>query len=260
MSNQRLVIRMGRDAFSFSTTAEGEVKYERYAINSGISIAANMREALRTVMLLQENYRRVVVLADTPVLTIPTTIFQEEDMEEMYRYTYVVKEQHVVMHAILPELNAVAVFALPRDLRQVLMDRYSQVTYLPIMAPVWQHMHRKSYTGQRTKLYAYLYDRRLELFSFQQNRFRFQNSYPVNDAEDCLFFILSVWKSLVMEPQEDELHIAGQTTDKEALKERVTEFIKRVYVVNPSGEFNRAQVTQINDMPYDLMLYYLKGV
>ena len=61
-----------------SCTEEKTVKFERYPLNSGIALAANMREALQTVAMLKDEYNKVVVLTDTPVLTIPVSLFNEE--------------------------------------------------------------------------------------------------------------------------------------------------------------------------------------
>ena len=112
MNRQRLIIRISRDGIALSTSDEGQVRYERYPMNSGISLAANMREALRTQLLLQDDYEKVLVLTDSPVLTIPVNTFREEERDQLYHYTFTRQEQMVVMHAILPDLNAVAVFAV----------------------------------------------------------------------------------------------------------------------------------------------------
>jgi hypothetical protein len=45
--------------------------------------------------------------------------------------------------------------------------------------------------------------------------------------------------------------------DKEELKELLQKFLKRVFVSNPTGEFNRAPATLVEGMPYDMMLMYL---
>ena len=255
MNRQRLIIRISRDGIALSTSDEGQVRYERYPMNSGISLAANMREALRTQLLLQDDYEKVLVLTDSPVLTIPVNIFREEERDLLYHYTYKRHEQMMVMHAILPDLNAVAVFAVQKDLRQVLADRFGRVSYQPLMSSVWRHMYQKSFTGPHGKLYAYFHDRKMEVFSFEHNRFKFQNAYSVTTADDALFYILSVWKQLGMDPQTDELHLASQMPE---LKDRALEFVKRVFVSSPTGEFNRAPVTLIEGMPYDTMLVYLK--
>ena len=256
MNRQRLIIRISRDGIALSTSDEGQVRYERYPMNSGISLAANMREALRTQLLLQDDYEKVLVLTDSPVLTIPVNTFREEERDQLYHYTFTRQEQMIVMHAILPDLNAVAVFAVQKDLRQVLADRFGRVSYQPLMSSVWRHMYQKSFTGPYGKLYAYFHDRKMEVFSFEHNRFKFQNAYSVTTADDALFYILSVWKQLGMDPQNDELHLASQMPE---LKDRALEFVKRVFVNSPTGEFNRAPVTLIDGMPYDTMLVYLRS-
>jgi hypothetical protein len=257
MNRQRLIIRISRDSILLSTTEGQEVRFERYPLNSGVSQATNMREALKAVPILQDEYNKVQVMMDSAVLITPVSLFREEDKEQLYSHAFTRQESQLVMHSILPDLNVVTVFAVQKDLHQVLHERFPQVTYRPLMSGVWRHMYQKSFTGQHQKLYGYFHDKKLEVFSFGPNRFKFQNVYNVGTTDDAVYFLLSVWKLLGLNPQSDELHIAGQMTDKEQLKERLLEFIKRVFMSNPSGEFNRAPVTQIEGMPYDMMLMYL---
>jgi hypothetical protein len=259
MNNQRLIIRVSQGSLSFSTTDAGQVYFERYPLNSSISIAANMREALRTMPMLENDYGRVVVLADSPILLVPIDLYNESSQETEYFHTFSRQEGVVVVSHVLPNLNAVALFSIHRDLRQVLTGRFANLLVLPVMGSIWLHMYQKSFTGQRQKLYAYFHDRRLELFSFQQNRFKFYNAYPIGtNPNDALFYLLSVWKQVGLEPGEDELHMSGDLPSREQLIDDVRRYIKRVFIANPSGEFNRAPVTQIEGMPYDLMTYYMK--
>lgn len=262
MSNQLLTIRVSRSSLSSSTATATEVHYERYPLKSSISIAANMREALRTVPMLQEQYSRVTVLVDSPVLMIPTDMFVEEEQEVLYHHTFTGQEQQTVVHSVVPDLNAVAVFSLHKDLRMVLTDRFGKDLHIrPAVSSIWLHMHKKSYTGPRQKLYGYFHDRRLEVFAFAQNRFKFCNSYAISsNPNDALYYLFSVWKQLAMNAGEDELHLCGELPEREQLTEDARRYIKRVFINNPSGEFNRAQVTQIEGMPYDLMVYYLRGM
>jgi len=260
MNNQRLIIRVCRASFIFSTSSLGEVAFERYPLKASISLAANMREALRTIPMLQERYSYVIAMLDSPILLMSTDQFQADAQERAYRFTFTGQEQHFISHYIVPDLNAVAVFSIHKDLRTVLVDQYGESLRLqPIMVNIWNHLYQKSFTGPRHKLYGYFHDGQLDIFAFAQNRFKFNNSYAVSsNPNDSLYYLLSVWKQLAMEAGEDELHLCGNLPEREQLTEEARRFIKRVFVTNPSGEFNRAPVTQIQDMPYDLMVYYLK--
>ena len=256
---KRLIIRISKGRLSFATTDGSEVLFEEYPLNSSISMAANLREALRTLPLLSDDFERVLVMADSPTLMVPANIFVEEDSEALYRHAYTGEEQLQVMHSVLPDLNAVVLFAIQKDLRSVIANNFGNVSYSSAVAPVWRHLHQRSYTGQRQKLYGYFHDRRMEVFSFQQNRFKFCNSFAVNNPNDALYYLLAVWKQLSMEAEHDELHLVGDIQEREQLMEESQRFVKHVFYINPSGEFNRAPVTQIKGMPYDLMTLFVKG-
>ena len=256
---KRLIIRISKGRLSFATADGSDVLYEDYALNSSISMAANLREALRTVPLLEESFERVLVMVDTPTLMVPANLFVEEESEELYHHAFTGQEQQLVMHTVLPDLNAVVLFAVQKDLRSVIANNFGDVRYTAAVAPVWRHLHQRSYTGQHQKLYGYFHDRRMEVFSYAQNRFKFCNSYAVNNPNDALYYLLAVWKQLTMDAEHDELHLVGDIAEREQLLEEARKFVKRVFYINPSGEFNRATVTQFKNMPYDMMVLFVKG-
>ena len=258
--NRRLVIRIGQGSLSFSTTEDGEVVYEPYVLNSSISMVANWREALRTSPLLGKPAGRTLVMIDSPVLMVPMNEFREETRELLYEHAFAPAGRKLtVMYAVQPDLNCVAVFALQKDLRAAVKEAFPEARFIPAMATVWHHLHQRSYTGRHEKLYAYYHEHRLEVFSFQQNRFRFCNTFAANNPNDILYYVLAAWQQLGLTAEHDELHLAGELPEREALVERAQEFIKRVFYLHPAGEFNRAPVTQIAGMPYDLMVLFVRG-
>jgi hypothetical protein len=212
---KRLIIRISKGRLSFATADGSDVLYEDYALNSSISMAANLREALRTMTLLDDSFERVLVMVDTPTLMVPSNLFEEEESEALYRHAFTSVEQQLVMHTVLPDLNAVVLFAVQKDMRSVIADHFSEVHYTAAIAPVWRHLHQRSYTGQHEKLYGYFHDRRMEVFSYAQNRFKFCNSYAVNNPNDALYYLLAVWKQLTMDAEHDELHLVGDIAERE---------------------------------------------
>lgn len=259
-STRRLVIRISRNSLSFSTTDGTQVVYEPYQLKSSISLAANLREALRTVPLLSERYGRVLVMVDSPVLQVPSDEFIEEEAETYYHHCFTNQLQQKVMCTVLPELKCVAVFSLNKDLFTVITDEWDNVRFIPAVTPVWNHLNQRSYTGAHSKVYCYFHDRQLEVFSFAQNRFKFCNSFAVTTLEDSLYFILAAWQQLGLAPEHDELFLTGDIVERDRMKEELEKYVKRVFVVNPAGEFNRAAVAQIPGIPYDLTVLYVKGL
>ncbi len=259
-NNQWLTIRVGRNTLSFSMPDEqGNVAFEPYIVKSGVSMAANLREAFKSADMLLQAPSQARVLLDSPVLMVPVEQFEEEQMTTLYHHALPSNEQVSVFYNVLPDLNAVAVFSMNKDLKVVIDDHFARVKLIAAISPVWRHLHQRSFTGARNKLYGYFHEQRLEVFSFQQNRFKFCNSFEVQHVRDSLYFLLSVWKQLQLTPLYDELHIVGDDPEQEWLQKELRNYLQNVYLINPVADFNHAQVAEIKGMPYDLQTLFVKG-
>ena len=264
-----MTIRVGRGTLSFSTiNDEGEVLFEPYVVKSGVSMAANLREAFKTSDFLSQASGKARLMIDGNVLLTPVDMYNEENLTSYYEYAFSDCQSLALYNNVLPELNAVAVFGVNKDLRLVIDDHFSDVNTICAVSPVWRHLHQRSYTGPNQKLFAYFHEHRMEVFSFQQNRFKFANSFDIKHTRDAAFFLLYVWRQLQMHPRRDELHLVGDlfkgdsstaiATHQEVLNE-LKKFLQKVYVINPTADFNRAPVTEIKGMPYDLQTLFVKG-
>ncbi len=256
----RLTIRVSKDTLCFSVVdheTEQQVIYEPYTVKSGISIAANLRQAFKESTLLQRGYKKVRVYIDSPVILVPIEEFHEEGLDKIYHYAISGHEADAIIYRVQPAINAVAVFAINKDLRLVVEDNFDDVRFTPIMQPVWNHLQQRSYAGNSHKLYGYFHDKKVEIFSFDKKRIRFYNSFPVTRAKDAVFFLLNVWQQLSMNQQKDELHLLGDIPEKEVLLANIKRYVAKAYSINPVAEFNRAPLTQIKNIPFDLLTLYL---
>jgi hypothetical protein len=239
--------------------SDGDIIYEPYVVKSGVSMAANLREAFKDSDLLLSAPPRVRVLIDSDVLMVPIEVFDESEKEQFHNHAFPRQEQDAVLYNVLPDLNAVAVFAMNKDLKLVLDDHFQHLALVSAMQPVWRHLHQRSFTGKRPKLYAYFHEKRLELFAFRQNRFRFCNSFMASRPKDAIYFICYVWQQLQLQSKYDELHLVGDIPTGEALSDELRQYVQNVLVINPAADFSQHPVTAIAGMPYDLQTFVVKG-
>lgn len=256
----RLVIRISRQSLSFAAVQPGTETtflFEPYTVKSGISMAANLREAFRNVDLLARQWDRVMVVVDTEILLIPLDEYQQEDQEILYHHAFTHHQGDKIFSTVLPSLNAVMLYNLNKDIQQVIEDHFPDVRYTHVCASVWQHFHRRSFTGSNRKLFGYFHDKQIDIFSFAQNRFRFYNRYDTNNPQDAVYFLLYVWKQLGMDQHKDELYLCGNLPEESTLVENLQKYLRKAYTVNPSAEFNRAPLTQVKGLPYDMITLFL---
>ena len=257
----RLTIRFSRNNMAFTVgdpQENGMLVYEPYEMNMGISVAANLREAFKVSELLQSGYKRLLAEIDTPVMLMPIDDFGTQDIETLYHHTYHRQGNEEILSSILPDLNAIAVFAINKDLKLVIDDHFKDIRIQPLMQSVWTHLYRRSYAGPRRKLYAYFHEKRMEVFSFQQNRFRFSNSYEATNEHDALYYLLYIWKLIGMDVEKDELYIVGDIPYQDWLIEKVKQHLMFCRVINQEVYFNNSQLAKRTDIPYDMKTIYLE--
>ena len=132
IQNRKLIMRIGRNTLSFTlpdpADKEQPIHYEPYVVKGGISMAANLREALKTATLPSADVKRVQVVLDTPSMLVPIEQFEEEDINDLYSYTFSpTQEPRRVLFNVLPDLKTVCLFPINKDLYGVINDRYADV-------------------------------------------------------------------------------------------------------------------------------------
>lgn len=256
----RITIRVSKNSLSFSaidSEAEHQVDFEPYNVKSGVSAAANLRQAFHESELLQRGYRNARLLIDSPVMLVPVEQFDEQQKEALYQYTFETVKSDAILHRVQPSMGNVALFTVNKDLKLVMEDNFCDVRFTPLLQPVWNHLHQRSFVGNNRKLYAYFHEGKVDIMAFEKNRTKFLNTYAAPHTKDAVYFILYVWKTLAMDQRKDEFFAMGTIPEKDLLMDSIKKYVLRAFYLNPAAEFNRAPVTEIKNMPFDLLTLYL---
>lgn len=262
-SRKRLVIRVSRHSLAIAVQDIDDMSvpldFTPYSIKGTMSITANLREAMKTLEIFSCDYAKVMVMIDTPQLVVPLDLYKESDATLLYTHSYPDTGNAIVKDVIMGDINVAVLYSIPKDINTVISDRYPSATFFNASTPVWRYLFKRSFSGGRRKLYAYFHDQAMELFGYGQNRFKFCNTFHLDNSHDALYFILNVWKQQLMDEQKDELHIVGEVPERQWMETELKGYIKNVYHISPVTDFNRSPIAQIPSLPYDMMTYFIKG-
>lgn len=259
LRNNHLVIRAGNGTLAFLVPeSDGTRAFYQYPVKSGMSIAANLREAFKEQPYLNMPFKKAVLMVNTPVILIPREDYEEtEDFDAEAMYSSVLTghkgEEKIIKE--LPQFEAMALYAVNKDLKMVVGDNCETVQVTSVMLPVWEHLYKRYYVnGDKRRVFAYFHDKCLDICCFEQRRIHFANVFDAQHAHDAVYFLLFAWKQLGMRQKEDELFIAGDIPDSHWLIEKIKTYIAQVNVISPSVSLNRSALSQIEGMPFDMMV------
>ena len=239
-----LSIRLSTDGFSFSIynpLSSNDFFYQKYDINAQHSMAANVKQFINDTQAIKNNFRRVnIFIASNRYTSIPLDFFNEANMESIY-YQNVTKENNeIVLCNMLSRSNIAIVFSIDKLTHLYFSEQFPAARFYATVSPITEDFSFKSKQGNSNKLYANIRGNHIDLFAFCKGRLLFLNSFKTTCSEDICYYILNVWKQLNYDQERDELHIYGNTQMRKETSEKLQEFLKHIFIINPQAEFNSA--------------------
>lgn len=256
----RLTIRLGASDILLAvrdSRSDRRIIHETFPANRSISVAAHLRELATKSELLGSGFRSALVMLDTETMLVPLDEYPNEDMATLFHSAFSGHEGEELVTNVLPDLKAVAVFAVNKDLKSVLGEHFADLSFVPIVQPVWRHLYRRNFATPRKKLFVYFHDQRMQVFSYAQSRLRFCNCFDGRREHDALYYLLYAWHQLGYNGEDDELVLAGKLPNRDWLLERLRQYVRRCSVVNPAVDFGATSASLDHNLPYDLKVVFL---
>lgn len=255
--HKSLSIRLCTDGFSFSVytpqAEDGRFQFFPYVVDPHVSMSANLKQAFSKVEAMQDQYSSVQVIVDGPTSHVPFEHFEEDEVERLFMYDYLHQQGRAVLYNILSHCNMVVLFCLDKSVRQLLAEHFPEAHYYAAETPVLEHLLEKSKSRDTQKMYAVFSSRGFLVSVMNGGKLCFVNHFPGHDNSDYVYFLLQVWKIQGMNQLQDELHLVGNIPERQALLDELRRYIRQVYVINPSAEYNRFEPALHPEVPYDII-------
>lgn len=269
----RLSIRLSADGFSFcfmcrpdNVGETSSIVYDSLQTEPNISLAANIKQLLerRADLPYQGlNFRRIDILMDVvgKYTTMPLELFEDEQTDVIFHQMHQERPGETVLYNVLDRSNVVVLFAMDKSACLLLQEIFPQCKIWANVSPVIEHLTTRNRLTSPRKMYLCLGTRQMDIFVFEHGHPLFINTYSIRNGHDCVYYALNVWKSLALNQQYDELYLMGlHHPDKDTICSGLRNFIKTVSLVNPVAEFNRSEMAEHGNIPYDLLALWHSGL
>ena len=251
-----LSIRLSTDGFSFSIYNPlngSDFFFRTYNINIQHSMAANVKEFISNTDELNCQYKRINILISTHrYTTVPLDFFDEKEMESIYYQNITRTNNEIVLCNMLSRSNIAVLFALDKLTHVYLTELFPTARFYVSISPMAEYFSSRSKQGNCSKLFVNIQPYSIDILGFNRGFPLIMNSYKISQIDDICYYILNIWQNAQYNQLRDELHICGNAGRRKETSDRLQDFIKHIFIINPQAELNKSTTTDIEEIPFEM--------
>ena len=197
-------------------------------------------------------YKQVNVVCVTSQYTlVPAAVFQEKQKAELLAFTFSSPEGRCLSNELKDE-PAELVFGVDEDVYEFCSRSLVNPRFVHHVGPLLSLWKKQSRARLPRQLYVVLHRRRMDVACYAQGNLLFVNSFEYEHTDDILYYILYVWKQAGLDQEKDQLLLAGKSSSRMRVLERLRTYLRHVKPVEiPSEAYLLG--TDVTKAPMDLI-------
>ncbi|MCD8318528.1 MAG: DUF3822 family protein [Paraprevotella sp.] len=251
-----LSIRLTADGFSFydyTPPHPDSLTRESYLYGGEGAPVDVLRQALAQSAMIQNAGPAIVRgLVAGPSIQVPLAYFRKEEVNSLYRLTYAQEKKVRTYYNLLPHLNIAQVFTIDLEIEQALSRRFPDIklyhNHTMLLEKMWMLTPQ-----EEQRFYVCFHENEFFVFCFREQRLSYANTFPADLTENAVYFILSVWKDLGLDVQNEVCILMGNHAIKNGTARSLSRYLRRVQNAVPADIYRRSLLTHIPDIPFDLL-------
>lgn len=251
-----LSIRLSTDGFSFSIYNPlngSDFYFRQFNINTQHSMAANVKEFINETEELKYKYKRINILVATRrYTTVPLDYLEDKEIETTFYQNVSRMNNEIVLCNMLSRSNIAVLFSLDKLTHLYLSELFPEARFYNSISPMAEFFSSRSKQGNCSKLFVNIQTNSIDVLGFNRGYLLILNSYKTSGLDDICYYILNVWQQSQYSQERDELHLCGDTQKRKEISERLQDFIKRIFIINPQSELNNSVTTDIEEVPFEM--------
>ena len=258
--NKTLSIRISTDGFcfcSYTPSQPGSLKYHYYRTEKGLTLTSNLQKSMEQCPFVSqgESYDVKVIIETEEFTTLPVEYDSRQDYKAFHRLCF--PKNDVRVEVVANRLNALGLTVL-FPVEKSLYERLQQlgnVSFYSTLSILLGLMTSKLADEEKCML-AYFQNNICFFVSMQEGKLRLANAFRCDEGQDCIYYLLSIWKEQGLSQENDTLYLCG---DKGVEQNMMTigRFINRCRRLNASELFPLTLLNKMEGIPFDLQTLIL---
>ena len=199
---------------------------------------------------LDEDYDVKVIIETDEFTALPVEYDNRQDYKAFHRLCFPKNDARVeVVANRLNVLGLTVLFPVEKSLYERL-QQLGNVSFYSTLSILLGLMTSKLAAEEKCML-AYFQNNICFFVSMQEGKLRLANAFRCEEEQDCIYYLLSIWKEQGLSQENDTLYLCG---DKGVEQNMMTigRFINRCRRLNASELFPLTLLNKMEGIPFDL--------
>lgn len=222
-------LRSGGLSFSgYDPSVGGSFFYREAEFDRAVSFISSLKEFFFAHEFLAWTYRRINVICVASEYTlVPDDYFLDDKEKRLLDFSFSTPEQHCLIVA-LEDQQAKLVFGLDEEVYEFCSRSLLHPYFFHYMTPLLALWKKWSSASLSRQMYVVMERKRVDVVCYAQERLLFVNSYRIDQPDDIVYYILSVWKQAGLDQEKDQLHLLGDSSVRMRVVERLRIYLRHV--------------------------------
>lgn len=253
----RLYLRLGEkrlDAMLYNVATDNSLIHRAFPLDNPDGRLKALEDVVYDHPLLLGDFQSVDIIVESMAFTIiPAEITDRELLRAIFDAQLPGNLDSEMILSPIGGQNAVIAAGIDSETARFLRRTFNNPPMHHHLAPLCRYFHDKSRIGNAGKMYAHLREGYLDLLSFGRDTLRLANTYAVRDPMDAVYYIIAARQQLGLNPDSDELLLAGDAALREAVTPVLREYLAYVMpAIFPSAMYRAGK--EALKAPFDLIV------
>lgn len=257
-----LSVLVGADRLSYLIASHQQLLALRTYKFSQAALAQNGKSPIQQLLVedsvLREKFRTVKIgLISNKFTLVPNSLFKEDSAEVYLNNSVKVPKDYEVSFDLIPALQAANVYAYDYSSLEHLLAYFPQAKCFHTSTGLLNNF-LSNFASDTKDVFINVYAYQLSITILDKGQLLLHNIFDFKSSEDCLYYILLVYKQLGLNPKKHALYIAGELMKDSEIYNLLYKYIRNIHFINAPNFYTLGN--KIKQLPSNFFfdLYSLK--
>ncbi|MCP4438932.1 MAG: DUF3822 family protein [Aureispira sp.] len=257
-----LSVLVGADRLSYLIASQKQVLAIRTYKLATSPLNQNAKSPIQQLLVedsvLREKFRSIKIgIVSNKFTLVPNSLFEEESAEIYLNTSVKIPKKHKVSFDRISALQAVNVYAYDYSSIEHLLAYFPKATFYHNTTGLLDNFI-SNFASDTKDVFINIYAHQLSITVLDRGQLLLHNIFEFKSSEDCLYYILLVYKQLALNTKKHAIYVAGELMKDSEIYNMLYKYIRNIHFVATPNFYNFGTKVKQLSSNFFFDLYSLK--